>query len=76
LAPAENFVTLCKKGISQPDRVYQSMKAYLGTLRDGMLGQFTREDETDSGLDLAGRDRRLLGVLSQTRGLLSDALKD
>ena len=34
----------------------------LGTLGDGVLGKFTREDETDSGLDLARRDRRLLGV--------------
>jgi len=54
----------------------RELRDALGTLRDGVLGQFTRQDETDSGLDLAGRDRRLLGVLSQTRGLLSDALKD
>jgi len=25
----------------------------LGALRDGVLGKFTREDETDGGLDLA-----------------------
>ena len=28
----------------------------LGTFRDGMFGQFTREEEPDSGLDLPGGD--------------------
>ena len=27
----------------------------LGSLRDGMLGEFTRKHETDSGLDLSAR---------------------
>ncbi len=34
---------------------------YLGTFRDSVLGQFTREDEADSGLDLASGDGGLLG---------------
>ena len=34
----------------------------LGAFGDGVLGEFTREDQSDRGLDLAGRDRRLLVV--------------
>jgi hypothetical protein len=28
----------------------------LGTFRDGVLGELSGEDESDSGLDLSGRD--------------------
>ena len=34
----------------------------LGTLRDGVLGQLTGQDEADRSLDLAGGDGGLLGV--------------
>ena len=41
-----------------------------------MLGQFTREEEPDSGLDLPGGDGGPLVVVSQTAGLSSDSLKE
>jgi hypothetical protein len=41
-----------------------------------VLGQLTGEDETDGGLDLPGRDGRLLVVSSQLGGLSSDTLED
>ena len=47
----------------------------LGALRDGVLGELTREEEPDSGLDLAGGDGGPLVVVSQTAGLSSDPLK-
>ena len=47
----------------------------LGALRDGVLGELTREEEPDSGLDLAGGDGGPLVVVSQTAGLSSDSLK-
>ena len=34
----------------------------LGTLRDGVLSQFTRENQSHSSLDLARGDSRFLGV--------------
>jgi hypothetical protein len=37
----------------------------LGALRDSMLRQFTRKNETDCSLDLARRDGRLLGVCGE-----------
>ena len=48
----------------------------LGALRDGVLGELTREEEPDSGLDLAGGDGGPLVVVSQTAGLSSDSLKE
>lgn len=41
-----------------------------------MLGQLTGEDETDGGLDLAGRDGGLLVVGGELGGLSCDALED
>ena len=41
-----------------------------------MLGEFTGEEEPDSGLDLAGGDGGPLVVVSQTAGLSSDSLKE
>jgi len=41
-----------------------------------MLGELSWKQETDSRLDLAGRDGRPLVVVSQTRGLGGDALED
>jgi hypothetical protein len=48
----------------------------LGTLRDGVLGELSGEDEADGGLNLAGRDGRLLVVGRELRGLGRDALED
>ena len=47
-----------------------------GALADGVLGQLTRQKETDSGLDLAGGDGAPLVVVSKTAGLGGDALED
>ncbi len=41
-----------------------------------MLGQLTREKETDRGLDLSRSDGVALVVASETTSLLSDALED
>ena len=38
----------------------------LGTLRDGVLGQFTRKEKPDSCLDLPGGDGGALVVVSKT----------
>ena len=48
----------------------------LGALRDGVLGELTREEEPDSGLDLARGDGGPLVVVSQFAGLGSDSLKE
>jgi len=41
-----------------------------------MLGKFTREDESDRGLDLPGRDSGLLVVCGKLGGFRCNALKD
>ena len=41
-----------------------------------MLGQLTREQQPDCGLDLSARDGGAFVVVSQARGLRGDALKD
>ena len=41
-----------------------------------MLGELTRKHETNSRLDLAGRERGLLVVFSKVTGLAGDALED
>ena len=48
----------------------------LGSLRHSVLGQFTGQQETDSGLDLPGRDGGTPVVVGQTGGFSSDALED
>ena len=48
----------------------------LGAFGDGVLGEFTRQDETDRGLDFAGRDRRLLVVSGEARGFGGDLFKN
>ena len=48
----------------------------LGSLRDGVLGQLSGQEETDSGLDFAGGDGGPPVVVSQTGCLGSDALED
>ena len=41
-----------------------------------MLGQFTRQEQADCGLDLSTADGRLLVVLGKASGLRSDLLED
>jgi len=48
----------------------------LGSLRDGVLGQLSGEEEPDSGLDFPGGDGGSLVVVGQTGGLGSDPLED
>ena len=48
----------------------------LGTLRDGVLGQLTGQEQPDSGLDLPRGDGAPLVVVSETAGLCGDALED
>ena len=48
----------------------------LGTFRDGVLGQFTGEQEPDGGLNLPGGDGGPLVVVGQTGSLGSDALEN
>ena len=48
----------------------------LGAFRDGVFGQFTREKEPDSGLDLPGGDGGPLVVVGQTGSFSSDTFKD
>jgi hypothetical protein len=48
----------------------------LGSLRDGVLGEFTRKHETDSSLDLAARKSGLLVVSGKLSGFGGNALED
>ncbi|KAG0521463.1 hypothetical protein BDA96_08G162700 [Sorghum bicolor] len=48
----------------------------LGAFRDGVLGQFSGQEETDSGLDLPRGDGGPLVVVGETAGLGGDPLED
>ena len=48
----------------------------LGSLRDGVLGQLSGKEKSDSSLDLPGGDGGPLVVVSQTGSLSSNTLKD
>ena len=48
----------------------------LGTLRDSMLSELTREEEPDSSLDFTRGDGGPLVVVSQTGSLSSNSLKE
>ena len=48
----------------------------LGSLRDGVFGQLTGQEEPDSSLDLPGGDGGPLVVVGKTAGLGGDALKE
>jgi hypothetical protein len=48
----------------------------LGSFADGVLGQFTGQQQTNCRLDFAAGDRRATVVVSQTRGLGGDAFED
>ena len=47
----------------------------LGAFRDRVLGKFTREDQSDSSLNLSGGHGVLLVVLAQAAGLCGDSLE-
>ena len=47
-----------------------------GSLTDCVFGEFTRQEKTNSSLDLSRRDRRLLVVVSQTGSFSGDSLED
>ena len=47
-----------------------------GSFADCVLGEFTRQQESDSGLDFARRDGLLLVLEGETRGFGGDALED
>ena len=48
----------------------------LGALRDGVLGEFSWESKSDSGLDLSGRQGGLLVVDTEFSGLRDDFVED
>ena len=48
----------------------------LGSLRHGVLGELSWKDQSNSGLNFAGRDGRSLVVVSKTRCLGGDAFED
>ena len=48
----------------------------LGSFTDGVLGQFSGQEQTNSCLDFSARDRRTTVVVSETGSLGSDAFED
>ena len=48
----------------------------LGTFGDGVLGQFTGQQQTNGGLDLSARDGGATVVVSQTGSFGGDAFED
>ena len=48
----------------------------LGSLTDGVLGQFSGQEQTNSCLDFSTRDRRTTVVVSETGRLGSDTFED
>ena len=47
----------------------------LGSLGDSMLGQLTRQNKANSGLDLAGGDGGLLGIAGELSSLSGNLVK-
>ena len=47
----------------------------LGSLRDGVLGEFTRQDQSDGSLHLPRGQSPLLAVAAQTTSLTSDTVE-
>ena len=47
----------------------------LGTLRDGMLGELSWENQSDGGLDLSGTEYSLVVVSNKATSLRSDSLE-
>ena len=48
----------------------------LGSLRDGVLGELSGKEESDSSLDLSGGESVLSVVSNKSGGLVSDLLED
>ena len=48
----------------------------LGSLGDGVLGELSWEEESDSGLDLSGGESVLLVVSDESGGLSGNLLED
>jgi hypothetical protein len=48
----------------------------LGTFRDGVLGQFSGQQQTDGSLDFAGRDGALSVVAGNATSFSSDTFED
>merc|ERR1719486_1765123 len=48
----------------------------LGSLRDGVLGELSWEEESDGGLDLSGGESVLLVVSHESSGFRGDLLED
>lgn len=48
----------------------------LGPFRDGVLGELTREGETDGSLDFSGRESGLLVVTGETPSFVDDLVED
>ena len=48
----------------------------LGAFRDGVLGQFTRKQETNGSLDFTAADRRLLVVRGELGGFSGNTFED
>ena len=48
----------------------------LGSLRDGMLGELSWKEESDSSLDLSGGESVLLVISNELGGLMGDLLID
>ena len=47
----------------------------LGALRDGVLGELTRKDQSDGSLDLSGSEHSLVVVSNKAASLRSDLLE-
>ena len=48
----------------------------LGSLRDSVLGEFTRQEKSDSGLDFTGSDGGPLVIVSKSACLSSNTLEE
>ena len=73
-------VLMCARTLAQPcDRLVGrgglELGDGLGALGDSVFAELAREHEPDRSLDLAGRERLLLGVAAELGGLEGDPFK-
>jgi len=73
----KNVVALKRAGLLQTVLIHNLLGAGvlgdgLGSLRDGVLGQFSGQEKPDRGLDLPGGDGGPLVVVSQAGSFGSD----
>ena len=64
------------QGISQRSCSRAELGDSLGALSDGVLGEFSGEEEADGSLDLAGRESVLLVVAHEAGSLGGNLLED